>query len=392
MPFRAIYDGEIVAPASVPNHESVKCPECGDSMHTRKRKGEARHFVHSNSGSGGGCSMAGTGESDTHARCVALAAEALSNRFDSQPTQCGIEKRIELEESYLGKDYRRADARLEFESENPYFGHGIVIEVQHRNHEKNINAATYDYLKAGYSIAWLSTDDFGAESLDYDIVEQAFQSDGGGGYSPREHNPRYRISCRSYMYEGEHSWGEVPTSVLDGVGEYELCIGRGCDLRRRYDEETDSYEYGIDSGLPSYFRSKLLRKAIIRDSTYEDLDDWLSQRYHISPVEKMIAFRPEIEYCRGPKGFHEWKAPETVRSNRFGDPTIELRECRYCPVHLLTDLRGRPQDRTHIFFGGPPDPDLNLSEIEKNPERCNHRSHNPEKWFEYCPECGDTDP
>ncbi|WP_440767583.1 hypothetical protein [Natronorubrum sp. DTA7] len=361
-------------------------------MYTRKRDGEARHFYHPNSAAGGHCPAAGTGESDIHARCVALAAEALGDRFDSQPTQCGIEKRIELEDSYLNHDYRRADVCLEFESKNPYFGHGIVIEVQHKNHEKNIEAATYDYLKAGYSIAWLSTSDFGTDSLDYDIVEEAFQSNGGGSYSPREKNPLYLVRCEEYRYGGKHSWREVPSSVLDGTDGYELCIGRGCDLRRRYDEETDSYEYGISSGLPSYFRPKLLRKAIIRESTFEDFDSWLTQTYHISATEKAMAAHPEVEYCRGPKGFHEWKSPETVVSNSFGSSRRQLRECRYCPVHLLTDSERHRHDRMYIFFGGPPDPDVNLGAIEKNPERCKHRSHGPEMWVEYCPKCGDTDP
>ncbi len=395
MPFRAIRNGEIVAPTAVAGNESVTCPDCGDSMHTRKRTGEARHFVHSHSGGGSNCPTAGAGESDTHARCVALAAEALSDRFDSQPTQCDIEKQIDLEKSYLGHDHRRADVLLGFESENAYFGHGIVIEVQHKNNEKNIEAATYDYLKEGYSIAWLSTSDFGTESLEYAIVEEAFQSDDGRGYTPRENNPRYQIDCQHYLYEGEHIWRSVPSSVLDDVDEYELCIGQECDIRRRYDEETDSYEYGIESGLPSYFWLKMLRKAIVRKSNFggfNEMKQTLRQRHRVATAEKALAARPEIEYCRGPKGFHEWKSPETIWSDFSDQPQIELRECRYCPVHLLTNFRGRRRDRTNIFFGGPPDTDLNLVTLEKHPGRCKHRSHNPEKWFEYCPECGDTDP
>lgn len=392
MPFRAVYDGEIVAPASVPGQEPVACPECGGTMYTRKRKGEARHFYHANSSADSHCSIAGSGESDIHARYVALAAEALTDRFDSQAIRCSIEERIELKESYLGHDHRRADVLLKFESENPYFGHGLIVEVQHKNHQKNTTAATYDYLTAGYSIVWLSSDDFGPESLEYPVIEQAFRSDGGDGYTVRERSPRHLLDCQQYLYNGEHCWREIPEAALkDGVEEYEICVDHVCDVRRRYNDETDSYEYGVAPGLPSYFQPKLLRKAIVKESVL-DLEERLSQRFPVATMEKALAANSEIEYCRGPKGFHEWKAPETIWSSFDGQPRVELRECRYCPVHLLTDFRGRESQWTYIFFGDRPDPSLNLEALEKNPYRWSHRSHDPERWYERCPECGDTDP
>ncbi len=392
MPFRAIRNGEIVAPTAVPDHEAVECPECGNDMYTRRRRGEARHFYHANSAAGASCSTASTGESDTHARCVALAADALADQFNSQRTTCGIEVRIPLEKSYLGHDHRRADALLEFESPNPFFGRGIVVEVQHRNHQKNTTATNYDFLKAGYSVVWLSTADFDSDALDYAVIDRAFQSETGAGFSVREYDPWRFVDCQCFTSKGDHNWKTVPECVLEDAPEYEICVDKVCEVRRRYDEETGSYEYGIGSGVPSYFRPKLLRKALVRGGGFPNDGQILSQRYPVAPAEKAAAGRPEIERCRGPKGFHEWVFSERVQSGNRTTPTVELRACRYCPVHLLTRFGTRNSSRTDILFGNHPDPDLNLAELEENPDRCTHRSHDPERWYEYCPECGDTDP
>lgn len=79
MPFRALRDGKIVVPATVPNQEPVSCPKCGEKMYARSGEKRARHFYHVDDSAGNTCTSTSTGESSTHARCVALAVAALQN-------------------------------------------------------------------------------------------------------------------------------------------------------------------------------------------------------------------------------------------------------------------------------------------------------------------------
>lgn len=179
MPFRALREERIVSPAMVDKQEPVTCPECGGTMYVRDGPNRARHFVHADDTAGATCPGSSTGESETHARCVALAVAALQERFGSQARRCGPEIEIGVSMSGSGHQTRRADALVEFESENQYFGKGLVVEVQHRHHEKDARMMTHDYLSAGYSVVWLSSDVFGDEQLDYSIVNDAFSLEEG---------------------------------------------------------------------------------------------------------------------------------------------------------------------------------------------------------------------
>ena len=171
MPFRALRDGEIVVPATVPNQEPVTCHECGDTMYARGGANRVRHFCHVNTSAGKGCPSTSPGESATHAQCVALAVAALQEAFGSQADRCAAEVEIDVSESGSGNRTRRADALVEFAAENPFFGNGLVVEVQHKHHEKDVRTTTHDYLSLGYSVVWLSSEDFGEEQLDYTVID-----------------------------------------------------------------------------------------------------------------------------------------------------------------------------------------------------------------------------
>jgi len=184
VPFRARIDGQIVVPAQVEDHNAVECPKCGGVLYPRDGENLARHFVHHDDSDSKSCTAAG--ESDTHARCTALAVAALDKQFPDA-SRVGTEITIDVEATETNPDKRRADAFLAFEDENPYFGAGLIIEVQYKHHSKDIQGTMHDYLSAGFSVAWLTPNDFEEEYLDYEIVNEAFQSDSREAYDVREY-------------------------------------------------------------------------------------------------------------------------------------------------------------------------------------------------------------
>lgn len=174
MPFRGMLDGEVVAPAVVADGQVVRCPECRGPMYPRGGENIARHFYHENVNIVGGCEYAE--ESDIHQRCKALAVAALKEQFGTVARRYGVEEKVGVWFTPDGPDKRLADALLEFESRNPYFGTGIVIEVQHKNRDKDLRKVTYDYISADYSVVWLGPEHFEEEYLDWGIVNELFET------------------------------------------------------------------------------------------------------------------------------------------------------------------------------------------------------------------------
>ena len=388
MPFRALQDGQVVVPATVPNQEPVSCYECGDTMYARGGEKQARHFYHVNESAGNACPSTSPGESSTHARCVALAVAALQEAFNSQATRCASEVEIDVSKSGSENRTRRADALVEFATENPLFGNGLIVEVRYKHHEKDTRTTTHDYLSVGYSVAWLSSEDFGEERLDYSVVNEAFASKEGRGYSVRDCSPRRFINCESYHHSGEHNWGTVPGYVLTCEEDYEICTSRPCTLRRQYDEDASEYVYNPESITIPDLPLRVLKNTLVEQSM-RDIEEQLMQRYHDAVLEKALADRPEIDQCPGPKGFHEWESPDSLWG---GYAKFELRACQHCPVHLFTDLRGYADERTDILFSEKPNPEWELLSLKSDPRQCQHRSHDEGFWYESCPDCGVTNP
>ncbi|MDT3434257.1 hypothetical protein [Haloarcula sp. 1CSR25-25] len=141
-------------------------------MYPRGGDNVARHFYHENVDIVGGCEYAG--ESDVHHRCKALALAALKEQFGTMAYRYGVEEDVDVAFTPDGPDRRTADVLLEFDSRNRYFGTGLVIEVQHRNKDKDLRKVTYDYVSADYSVAWLGPQHFDEESLDWDVMNELF--------------------------------------------------------------------------------------------------------------------------------------------------------------------------------------------------------------------------
>jgi competence CoiA-like predicted nuclease len=212
VPFRALLDSDLIVPAHVPDGQRVACLECGGEMRPRDRTGAARHFVHQHDDIPDSCVEAG-GESETHAGCTALAVAALARTFPEATV--GAEVSFDVSATATSPDLRRADALVEFDEENPYFGRGLGIEVQHRHHSKDVQGTTHDYLRAGFSVAWLTPRDFEDDRLSYAVVEEAFQAVDGEAYSVREYEP-WEFETR---VEAGLAW-ELPTTSCWIADEY----------------------------------------------------------------------------------------------------------------------------------------------------------------------------
>jgi hypothetical protein len=123
-----------------------------------------RHFRHKadrcSHGSGGG----GGGEGDPHLRAKGIAVETLSEFYPDG--NAVSEREFDLSGPFNNKR-RIGDAVVEFDNPHTKFGSGIVIEVQDKHEDKDVLSTTRVYLDNGYSVCWLSTEEFGKYSLKY---------------------------------------------------------------------------------------------------------------------------------------------------------------------------------------------------------------------------------
>lgn len=404
MPFRGLADGKIVTPAEVEDHQPVECPECTGILYPRDGAHRARHFVHTGTARKS-CSTA-TGESDTHARCVALAVAALAEQYPDAG-RVGAEVTIVVTGTATTPEKRRADAVVEFPEENPYFGNGLIIEVQYKHHSKDVEGTTHDYLSAGYSVAWLRPDVFGDEQLDYEVVDDAFRADDGRAYSvrrfdPGEFDPRVEANlewqkptagCHFLDEYGSHNWSQISGYAHPAGYEYEFCWW--CGLRRRYDQERTRFVYDHEGVLAPAIGIEALRDGVIpHPDVAADFDEWkaIDSSGCDQSFEKSLTIRTDVAPCRGPNGIHEWDRTEIIKRRSDDRVDIALWECRYCPVHLLTNHTGRAETKSAILFGKAPDLDWGLDYLNGNPRKCGHHLHHDQTDWDFCPDCQQLDP
>jgi len=163
MPFFAELDGEIVEPDDVDDDARPTCPECSGGMHVRRghltTHGvlKPRHFVHNRDAPVGGHCHGG--ESDPHKQMKYVTSRYLHQQFEHGE--------LSRETEVPGTD-RIGDTWVEFKEPIPPYGRGVVAETQYRNKTKDLQAVTREYLEAGFSVYWLSTDHF---DDDYTTVE-----------------------------------------------------------------------------------------------------------------------------------------------------------------------------------------------------------------------------
>lgn len=157
MPYLAMRpDGKQILPLDVEADETVRCPLCEDRLRLRRshyNRGSfvSRHFVHP---AGSSCS----GESNLHAKLKTIAAMKLRELFTTAT--------VEHEKKIPGTN-RIADVVATFDEPIFPFGKGIVVEVQHKNHEKEIGAISGEVLSSGYSVYWAYQSDFDGHDMTF---------------------------------------------------------------------------------------------------------------------------------------------------------------------------------------------------------------------------------
>lgn len=244
MPFVGRLDGDLVIPEEVSDGVAVACPECGGDLYPRGpfSDGRARHFAHQDQHVD--CSGREP-ESETHQKLKSLAVSALREKFKGRYSRCGPEVTLEVANTATLPDTRHADALVEFESENLYYGRGIIIEVQYKNHAKDKFATTHDYLSSEFSVFWADPSDFDEDRLRFSVIEQAFDDENDqNGIAVYNNDPEEFSTEISASLQWEdpnpdcsHSWED-----MEEHGQaYESCLR--CGLNRMYSTNFTRFLY-----------------------------------------------------------------------------------------------------------------------------------------------------
>ncbi|MFC7208958.1 hypothetical protein ACFQL3_01775 [Natronoarchaeum sp. GCM10025321] len=158
MPFVGRFRGTIVFPGWVSDGTTVICPKCEEEMFVRggPQTDRLRHFVHYPD------SRKCSGESEEHRRWKHLVFRALHDLHlpNQESLFFCMEGKLDVSHTPTDPTTRHADVLLRFGAQHDQFGDGIAFEIQHRNEEKDLHAATYDYLVNGYSVLWVTRNTF----------------------------------------------------------------------------------------------------------------------------------------------------------------------------------------------------------------------------------------
>lgn len=244
MPFIGELNGEIVIPEDVDDGVRVQCPECNEEMTPRgTNDGDwTRHFRHVGS-TGGECGSGG--ESKQHQKMKSTAYAALRQEFPDH-SRCDLEVSLDVTETATLPHRRVADVLLKFGSPNVFYGSGIVVEIQYRNHGKDLFATTHDYLSLGYSVYWANASDFDSGVLDFNTVAANFSEKENDAfatyhYDADEFSTELAASLRweDPKPSCAHDWQEV--DVDDVSVEYDSCPR--CGINRLYDRKRARFLY-----------------------------------------------------------------------------------------------------------------------------------------------------
>lgn len=175
MPFKAYAtpaEEQEVTPGEIQPREDVYCCECGGRMRVRRghRREDGvvviRHFTHhAGQGSSASTRSCRGGEGDPHLRAKAVLVQTLDRFY---PDGVAESERSFTLPAQFDQRTRVADAVVTFDDPKPELGAGIAVEVQDKHKDKDVRATTRAYLSRGYSVCWLSVDEFGTYSLLYD--------------------------------------------------------------------------------------------------------------------------------------------------------------------------------------------------------------------------------
>lgn len=283
MPFIALIGETRVLPHQASPGTSLTCPACGDAMslvtaHRRAGAFVARHFRHQVDDTCGG-------ESDSHLRMKLIAFSKLADTYPNAE--------VTLEAS-VGT--RRADVLVQFPEARFPLGHGIAVEVQHRNNSKDLLATDQDYYDAGYSVLWLSKQHYSGYDVSIDRIQSVWP----------EALPRLRgYDGLSWPIESIESQPAVervisfPLELLDAhVESLRAAFERGQKQRAALS--------GEESGQPVF---EPHQDTATSDSSWETHHQvWLSKPHH--PTNR------SLQYVEAPSGMRFLKLSKGKRGER----------------------------------------------------------------------------
>lgn len=257
MPFIGCRDGKRVIPADVRDGEKVSCVECGEELGVRGPFDDdtARHFFHlTQDARVSHCHETGSGgESVVHQQLKTEAVLALREKYKGQYSYCGPEVQLDVSETGTEEATRRADVYLRFKERNRFYGNGLIVEVQYKNHTKDTRSTTHDYLKSGFSVYWATISEFEGDEFSTEVMESDFQNSSPNAYAyytseapslgPPQSLPVEREETQQYstvypVPECDHTF--LSGSSIGSDARYE-CISCGLELDYVfYDSEFDS--------------------------------------------------------------------------------------------------------------------------------------------------------
>jgi ribosomal protein L37AE/L43A len=152
---------------------SYCCPDCEEDVYLRAGTSDkvATHFAHyPDSEQKPSC-----GESDLHRKLKSIATDELTEMMspiaEESYTEDHPEKEcLTVQSLREGKRKTQPDAVVRFTEDrdrHEKWGKGIAVEIQVSNENKDIERTTKDLLKGGWSVLWLTEDDFADEELTF---------------------------------------------------------------------------------------------------------------------------------------------------------------------------------------------------------------------------------
>jgi hypothetical protein len=204
-----------------------------------------RHFTHHGQQTEGCTGSPSPAESDYHRYLKGVAASRLAAQFPEAIVD--VEASVSIPEGGNASE-RRADVAVQFPENNPYWGAGLVIEVQYRNHSKNLLATTQDYLRAEYSVFWARPQDFDTEDLAWSTIQSAFENNESENksmayavydFEPEDIplRPAPHLIWEDPRPNCEHDW----IKELDTHTEHQSCPG--CGINRIYNRGNGKFLY-----------------------------------------------------------------------------------------------------------------------------------------------------
>lgn len=314
MAFTAIYEGEERGAWQIPQKTDAYCKECGEVMRVRSEgsDGTARHLLHkANLGGGPGGGDSGTdcggGESDEHIKWKNFAAERLGEVFDNA-AEVRVEKPLAAPKT--DKSERSADAAVMFEDFDEQLGHGLAVEVQHKNKDKDIEGTNRDYIAQDVAVVWLTGDDFhskGCRLTEADFRKKAAEPADISMFKPiRAPEPtdfelemktiqavRESYNTEECDYELEPRQYSVPARLpREWYDEQSLSIWRDQDWHSLFRCENVFGHYKSEQCL-SAVQSSLNDLEKLRITLPPDAVDWLAQTLWDEQYWSTLFSRPE---------------------------------------------------------------------------------------------------